>query len=153
MRSLLALNHRSYPHGRSLLAKRLGADGVHLGVTDLSVRDARRIVGPNTLIGVSTHTAAQIEKATLDAASYLGVGPVFASETKAFDNFAGLEFVHHASETTTLPWFAIGGINEATIDDAIAAGARRVAVSAAIVKAQYPRQAAARLKAKLDAIG
>jgi thiamine-phosphate pyrophosphorylase len=132
------------------LARLAGADGVHLGVTDLTVRDARRIVGPNALVGLSTHTPAQLDKATLDAASYLGVGPVFPSETKSFEDFAGLEFVRHASESTTLPWFAIGGINESTIDDAIEAGARRVAVSAAVTKAQYPRKAAANLRAKID---
>jgi thiamine-phosphate pyrophosphorylase len=133
------------------LARLAGADGVHLGQEDVSVRDARRIVGPNSLIGVSTHDPAQLDKAVLDAAGYLGVGPVFTSETKGFDDLAGLGFVRHAADATNLPWFAIGGIDESNLDEALEAGARRVAVSAAVVRAEYPRKAAAALKARLDA--
>jgi thiamine-phosphate pyrophosphorylase len=134
------------------LARLAGADGVHLGQGDMTVRDARRIVGPTALIGVSTHDPAQLEKATLDAAGYLGVGPVFTSQTKSFDAFAGLGFVRHAAEATGIPWFAIGGIDESTIGEAIEAGARRVAVSSAVVRAEFPRKAAAALKARLEAI-
>ncbi len=132
------------------LARLAGADGVHLGQEDIAVRDARRIVGPRAMIGVSTHDPAQVEKATLDAASYLGVGPVFSSTTKDFDAYAGLGLVRHASGATNLPWFAIGGIDETTIGEAIDAGARRVAVSAAVVYAESPRKATAALKARLD---
>ena len=134
------------------LARLAGADGVHLGQDDMTVRDARRIVGPNALIGVSTHDPAQLDKAILDAAGYLGVGPVFTSATKSFNAYAGLEFVRRAAEATTLPWFAIGGIDESTIDEVLQAGATRVAVSAAVVRAEYPRKAAAALRARLDAI-
>lgn len=133
------------------LARLAGADGVHLGQEEVAVRDARRVVGPNALIGVSTHDPGQLDKAVLDGAGYLGVGPVFASRTKGFDDLAGLGFVRHAAGATNLPWFAIGGIDEATIDEAIEAGARRVAVSSAVVHAEVPRQAAATLRAKLDA--
>jgi thiamine-phosphate pyrophosphorylase len=133
------------------LARLAGADGVHLGQDDVSVRDARRIVGPNALIGVSTHDPEQLDRAILDGAGYLGVGPVFTSQTKGFDDLAGPGFVRRAAEATNLPWFAIGGIDERTVDDAIEAGARRVAVSAAVVRADVPRDAAAVLKAKLDA--
>lgn len=132
------------------LARLAGADGVHLGQEDVTVRDARRIVGPNALVGVSTHDPAQLEKALLDAAGYLGVGPVFPSRTKDFDAYAGLNFVRHAADTTGLPWFAIGGIDEETIGEAIEAGARRVAVSSAIVRAEAPRKATAVLRAQLD---
>ncbi len=133
------------------LARLAGADGVHLGQDDVTVRDARRVVGPNALIGVSTHDPEQLDKAVLDAAGYLGVGPVFASRTKGFDDLAGLGFVRHAAESTNLPWFAIGGIDESNIGEAIEAGARRVAVSSAVVRAEVPRQAAAALRARLDA--
>jgi thiamine-phosphate pyrophosphorylase len=132
------------------LARLAGADGVHLGQEDVSVRDARRIVGPNALVGVSTHDPAQLDKAVLDAAAYLGVGPVFPSRTKDFDAYAGLGFVRHAADTTGLPWFAIGGIDEETLGQAIEAGARRVAVSSAIVRAEAPRRAAAAIRARLD---
>jgi thiamine-phosphate pyrophosphorylase len=132
------------------LARLASADGVHLGQSDISVRDARRIVGPNALVGVSAHDQAQLQAATLDAAGYLGVGPVFSSDTKQFDSYPGLDLVRHATDATSLPWFAIGGINEDTIDEVIEAGARRVAVSGAIVRAKVPREAAAALKARLD---
>jgi thiamine-phosphate pyrophosphorylase len=133
------------------LARLAGADAVHLGQDDVGVRDARRVVGPTMTVGVSTHDRAQLDAAVLAGAGYLGVGPVFTSETKSFADLAGLAFVRLAAESTSLPWFAIGGVNERTIDDAIEAGARRVAVSAAVVRADRPRAAAAALRAKLDA--
>ncbi len=134
------------------LARLAGADGVHLGQDDLSVRDARRIVGPNLLIGVSTHNRAQLDAAILSGAGYLGVGPVFPSATKEFSEpeLAGLAFVQAAAETTNLPWFAIGGITEENVQRVLDAGATRIAVSAAVVKADRPRRAAARLKARLE---
>lgn len=136
---------------RADLARLAGADGVHLGQDEITVRDAKRIVGPTALIGVSTHDRGQLDQAVLAGASYLGVGPVFPSRTKDFDEFVGLAFARSAGESTSLPWFAIGGIDESTIDDAIEAGARRVAVSAGVVRAASPRKAAAALKSRLDA--
>jgi thiamine-phosphate pyrophosphorylase len=134
------------------LARLAGADGVHLGQDDISVRDARRVVGPSLLIGVSTHNRAQLDAAILSGAGYLGVGPVFPSATKDFSEpeLAGLAYVQSAAETTNLPWFAIGGITEANVDRVLQAGATRIAVSAAVVRANRPRLAAARLKAMLE---
>jgi thiamine-phosphate pyrophosphorylase len=134
------------------LARLAGADGVHLGQEDVTVRDARRIVGPNLLIGVSTHGRAQLDAALLSGAGYLGVGPVFTSATKEFSEpeLAGLAFVQAAAETTNLPWFAIGGITEQNVQRVLDAGATRIAVSAAVVKADRPRRAAERLKARLE---
>lgn len=135
------------------LARLAGADGVHLGQDDVSLRDARRIVGPTASVGVSTHCREQIDKAVLAGATYLGVGPVFPSATKVFPQYAGLSHLRHAAEATNLPWFAIGGIDSSNIDEAIEAGARRVAVSAAVIKASSPRRAAAQLRARLDLAG
>ena len=134
------------------LARLASADGVHLGQDDLSVRDARRIAGPNLLIGVSTHNRAQLDAAVLSGAGYLGVGPVFPSATKEFSEpeLAGLAYVQAAAETTNIPWFAIGGITEENVQRVLDAGASRIAVSAAVVKADRPRHAAARLKARLE---
>jgi thiamine-phosphate pyrophosphorylase len=134
------------------LARLASADGVHLGQEDLAFRDARRIVGPHLQIGVSTHNRSQLDEAILSGAGYLGVGPVFPSATKDFSEpeLAGLAFVQAAAETTKLPWFAIGGVNEENLDRVLDAGATRVAVSGAVVKADRPRRAAARLKARLD---
>jgi thiamine-phosphate pyrophosphorylase len=131
------------------IARLAEADGVHLGQDDMSVKDARQILGPGPLIGVSTHTVEQVRNAVRDGASYIGVGPTFASGTKEFGQLAGLEFVRQATALTTLPAFVIGGVNADNIADAVAAGARRVAVSAAICQADEPAPIAARLRAAL----
>ena len=134
------------------LARLAGADALHLGQDDVTLRDARRIVGQAMSIGLSTHDQGQLEGAILAGASYLGVGPIFTSQTKDFDEYAGLSFARIASETTTLPWFAIGGINEDNLDDLLATGARRIAVSASVTRADSPRRAASNLRARLDAM-
>jgi thiamine-phosphate pyrophosphorylase len=131
------------------IARLAEADGVHLGQDDLPVKEARRILGPDRLIGVSTHNLGQVRQAILDGASYLGVGPTFASATKQFEQFAGLEFVRQVAAETTLPAFVIGGITPANIDQALAAGARRVAVSQTVCQAKEPRQVAAELRRML----
>jgi thiamine-phosphate pyrophosphorylase len=132
------------------LARLASADGVHLGQEDVAPRDARRIAGPSALIGISTHTPQHLDEAVLAGASYLGVGPVFSSATKDFADLAGPAFVRHAAETTTLPWFAIGGITAENVDQVLEAGATRIAVSAAVVRAEQPREAAAALRRRLD---
>jgi thiamine-phosphate pyrophosphorylase len=134
------------------LARLAGCDGVHLGQEDVSIRDARRILGASAQIGASTHDREQLEAAVLSGAGYLGVGPVFPSPTKEFSEpeLAGLSYVRLAAETTALPWFAIGGINAENVERALEAGASRVAVSAAVVRAESPRRAAARIKARLE---
>jgi thiamine-phosphate pyrophosphorylase len=133
------------------LARLAGADGVHLGQDDLTLRDARRVVGPSALVGLSTHDRAQLDQAVVAGASYLGVGPVFPSATKDFSDLAGLAFVRFAAETTALPWFAIGGITPETVGRVLEAGATRVAVSAAVMRAESPREATAALRETLRA--
>jgi thiamine-phosphate pyrophosphorylase len=152
VRSLTIQAHAHFiMNDRTDLAVVAGADGVHLGQDDLGARDARRIVGARMLLGISTHSVDQIERAILEGAGYLGVGPVFPSETKAFPELAGLAFVRQAAALTSLPWFALGGITEETIESVLEAGARRVAVSAAVTRAERPRAAAQALRARLDA--
>jgi thiamine-phosphate pyrophosphorylase len=124
------------------IARLAGADGVHLGQEDLSVHDARRILGPDALVGVSTHDLEQVRRAVVDGANYIGIGPTFSSLTKHFDKLSGLEFVAKAVAETSLPAFAIGGINLDNIAEVVKAGAKRVAVSAAISKTDDPRMAA-----------
>jgi thiamine-phosphate pyrophosphorylase len=131
------------------IARLAEADGVHLGQDDLLVREARRILGPGPIIGVSTHSIDQLRQAVLDGASYIGVGPTFKSSTKEFAELAGLDLVRQAAELTSLPAFVIGGVNLQNIGEAVAAGARRVAVSAAICQADDPASAAAALRAAL----
>ncbi len=127
------------------------ADGVHIGQDELSVSDARRIVGPDRLIGVSTHSIEQARQAVLDGADYLGVGPTFPSGTKSFESFAGLDFIRQVAAEITLPWFAIGGIDANNIAAVLEAGASRIAVSGAILTASDPHAAASELLANLSA--
>jgi thiamine-phosphate pyrophosphorylase len=134
---------------RADIARLVEADGVHLGQDDLPVKEARRILGPDSLIGVSTHNLEQLRQAILDAASYVGIGPTFPSGTKDFSELAGLEYVRQAMAETTLPAFVIGGVNLQTIGAAVAAGARRIAVSGAIAQADDPRAVCAALLATL----
>ncbi|CAN5455994.1 hypothetical protein BH11PLA2_BH11PLA2_32040 [soil metagenome] len=131
------------------IARLCDADGVHLGQDDMNVIDARRVLGPRPLIGVSTHNLKQIQGAIRDGADYLGVGPTFPSTTKSFDTLAGLQFVREATAATSLPTFVLGGVNLVTIDDAVQAGASRVAVSAVIAQTDDPRLVASRLKGTL----
>ncbi len=126
------------------------ADGVHVGQDELSVREARRIVGPHRLVGVSTHTIEQARQAVLDGADYLGVGPCFATSTKSFDQLAGLDFVRQVAAEITLPWFAIGGLSLDNIAAVRTAGAGRVAVSSAICSSPTPGAAATKLVDQLQ---
>jgi thiamine-phosphate pyrophosphorylase len=131
------------------IARLAEADGVHLGQDDLAVREARRILGPDALIGVSTHDIEQVRRAVLEGASYIGVGPTFPSRTKDFPELAGLAFVRAAMAETSLPAYAIGGVTVENIGQVVAAGGRRVAVSAAVAQVEDPRAAAAALRTSL----
>src|SRR5262249_18358510 len=133
------------------LARLAEADGVHLGQDDMPVKEARRIVGPAALIGVSPHDLAQVRRAVLDGASYLGVGPTFPSATKEFAAFPGLDFVRQATGATSLAAFVLGGVTPETVGAAVSAGARRVAVSQAVCGADDPRAVAAELRRVLGA--
>jgi thiamine-phosphate pyrophosphorylase len=132
------------------IARLAEADGVHVGQEELAVHEARRILGPDALVGVSTHNIDQVRQAVLDGASYIGVGPTFPSGTKDFAEFPGLDLVRRAAAETSLPTFVIGGVTLANIDQVVAAGGRRVAVSQAVCRADEPRQAALVLRQALD---
>ncbi|MGC4007112.1 MAG: thiamine phosphate synthase [Pirellulales bacterium] len=114
------------------LAVLCGADGVHVGQEELPVHDVRRIVGPDMLVGVSTHSIEQARKAVLDGADYLGVGPTFPSTTKSFDAFPGLDLVRAVASEITLPAFAIGGITVENVLEVRKAGLHRIAVGGAV---------------------
>ena len=132
------------------LAVLADADGVHVGQEELSVKDARTIVGADRLVGVSTHSIEQARQAVLDGADYIGVGPVFPSGTKQFDRLAGLELVRAVAAEVRLPAFAIGGITADNLPLVREAGLGRVAVSGAVASAADPGAAARRLLALLS---
>jgi thiamine-phosphate pyrophosphorylase len=128
------------------VARLVEADGVHLGQEDLPAHEARRIVGPDALVGVSTHNIEQVRQAVRDGASYIGVGPAFPSGTKQFADLPGVAFVREALAETTLPAFVIGGVNARTLGELLAAGAKRIAVSQAVAQSETPRAAAMQLR-------
>jgi thiamine-phosphate pyrophosphorylase len=119
-----------------------GADGVHVGQEELTVKDARAVIGPEALVGVSTHSIEQARQAVVDGASYLGVGPTFPSGTKSFASFPGLELVGQVAREIRLPAFAIGGIGIENLPHVLEAGGERVAVGGAITGARDPAQVA-----------
>ncbi|MEN6449945.1 MAG: thiamine phosphate synthase, partial [Thermoguttaceae bacterium] len=145
-RQLRAATHNSQTlfivNDRPDLAALSDADGVHLGQDDATVKDARRIVGPDLLIGVSTHSIEQARQAVLDGASYLGVGPTFPSRTKRFAALPGVELLRAVAAEIRLPAFAIGGICQENVAEVLAAGFTRIAVSAAVAGADDPALAA-----------
>ena len=130
------------------VAAALGADGVHVGQDDASVDQARRAVGG--IVGLSTHSQAQIERATDLHPDYIAVGPVFETPTQPGRPSVGLDLLRFAaSQDLAMPWFAIGGIDGSNIEEVLSAGARRVVVVRAITEADDPPAAAALLAAKL----
>lgn len=141
----------SVVNDRADIALAAGADGVHVGQEELSVADARRVVGAGRLVGVSTHSLDQARAAIAAGADYLGVGPTFPSKTKAFDAFPGLDFVRQVAAETSLPAFAIGGVDPRNVDQVVAAGLCRVAVGLAVTDAANPAAAVAELKSRLTA--
>ena len=143
--ALLAVNDRAD------IAYAAGADVLHLGQDDLRSHTARQIIGDNPIIGLSTHDSVQADVAASDPyADYFCAGPVWATPTKPGRQAVGLGLISYvAGLAATRPWFAIGGIDEATIGDVIEAGARRVVVVRAVTEAEDPGAAAARLASML----
>lgn len=122
-----------------------GADGVHVGQTDLPAREARRIVGPDAIVGVSTHSVADAECARDDGADYIGVGPVHRSTTKPRAFVLGIDGTRQIIASAATPTFAIAGIDAGNIHEVSATGCTGVAVSSAVLSADEPRRAAGAL--------
>jgi thiamine-phosphate pyrophosphorylase len=132
------------------LALELSADGVHVGQDDMPPAEAREIVGPNGIVGLSTHSPQQIEAAATEPVDYISVGPIWETPTKEGRAATGLELIRTAAETAKRPWFAIGGIDTSNVGDVVEAAAERLCVVRAIRDAEDPRAAAAALFAAVD---
>ena len=128
-----------------------GADGVHVGQDDASVDDARAIVGPELLVGLSTHSPAQVDVAATAPVDYIGVGPVHETPTKPGRPAVGLELVRYAAAHASVPFFAIGGIDPANVGAVADAGATRIAVVRALTRADDVESAARALRAAVCA--
>ena len=137
---------------RADLAPRCGADGVHVGQDDMPPADVRNVLGRDRLVGLSTHSPAQLDAAlAAGEADELSVGPVWETPTKVGRVAAGLGYVRYAAtHAGERPWFAIGGIDLGNVREVIEAGASRIVVVRAIRDAPDPRAAAASLRAALD---
>ena len=116
------------------LAGEIGADGVHVGQDDLSVAEARKLAGGGVLVGKSTHALDQAVAAEKEGADYIGVGPIYATATKPDYVPVGPALIGQVASAVRVPQFCIGGINEATLPEVLAAGARRVVIVSALLQ-------------------
>ena len=132
------------------LALACGADGVHVGQDDTPPRVARRILGPDAVIGLSTHARAEWDRAETEPVDYLSAGPVNATPTKPGRPGTGLEYLEYVSQSPALPWFVTGGATPETIPDMAKAGARRFVVVRYLTGADDPQAAAQKLRAAID---
>ena len=138
------------------LALQVGAPLCHLGQGDFfdaGFRTAAQVTGcpKQMLLGLSTHTPEQAQRALRAGPDYIAIGPVFATATKPGRPATTLDYVRWAAANVTIPWFAIGGITLANLDEVLAAGARRVAVVSAILDAPDVVAACREFKRRLDA--
>jgi thiamine-phosphate pyrophosphorylase len=133
------------------IALAANADGVHLGQHDIPAIDARRILGRDAIIGVSTHNIEQARAAQRDGADYIGVGPIFPSATKPRDILPGPAYARQVAQEIRIPAVAIAGITRENVDEVLATGIGRIAVAAAVAGAQDVRAAARALKEKIAA--
>ncbi|HEY4917957.1 MAG TPA: thiamine phosphate synthase [Solirubrobacteraceae bacterium] len=143
--TLLIVNDRPW------VAEKAGADGIHVGQDDMPVAQVREIVGPEMLIGLSTHSPEQIDAVDADLVDYIGVGPIHETPTKPGRPAVGLELIRYAAANATVPFFAIGGLDAGNLTEALDAGASRVCVLRAIAAAEDPERAARELRSALDA--
>ena len=135
---------------RADVAAATGADGMHGGTNDLPAALARRVTGPDRLLGRTAHDVPEAHAAVLEGADYLGVGPCFPSTTKHFKTVASQEFLRTVAREISLPVFGIGGITLERLDAVAPLGITRVAVASAVVEAADPARVAAALIERLE---
>ena len=133
------------------LVEACAADGVHVGQDDGEPAAARAAIGPDRIVGRSTHAPGQADAAEADPdVDYLAVGPVHVTPTKPGRPAAGLDYVAYAAAHARKPWFAIGGLDAGNVREVVAQGAGRVVVVRAIADAEDPEAAARALRAALE---
>lgn len=135
------------------LAHACDADGVHVGQDDIAAAKAREILGPEMIVGLSTHSPEQIAAAAEQPVDYISVGPVWETPTKEGRAGVGLGLVSHAAESAAHPFFAIGGIDPSNAAEVVVAGATRLGVVRAIRDAGNPAATAEALRAALGEAG
>jgi thiamine-phosphate pyrophosphorylase len=144
LRALLIVNDRPW------VAREARADGIHVGQDDIPAAEVRGLVGPEMLIGLSTHSPAQIDAVDASVVDYIGVGPIHETPTKPGRPAVGVELIRYAATHAPVPFFAIGGLHAGNIGEARDAGAGRACVLRAIAAAEDPEMAARALRERLD---
>jgi thiamine-phosphate pyrophosphorylase len=134
------------------LALECGASGVHVGQDDAPAALARRILGPEAIVGLSTHAPAELDASAAEPADYVSVGPVSATPTKPGRAGTGLDYLRYAARTATRPWFVTGGVTPDTLPAMLDAGARRFVVVRWLTEAADPSAAARQLRAVMDRV-
>jgi len=135
------------------LARTCNADGVHVGQDDVAAAEAREVLGPEQLVGLSTHSEEQLAASADEPIDYVSVGPIWETPTKAGRPGVGLGLVEHAASHAPHPFFAIGGIEPGNAAEVVDAGARRLGAVRAIRDAEDPAAAAEALRGALAAVG
>jgi thiamine-phosphate pyrophosphorylase len=128
------------------LARACDADGVHVGQDDVGAEQARELLGPSAIVGLSTHSEEQIAASAGRPVDYISVGPIWETPTKEGRPAVGLDLIRHAAENAPHPFFAIGGIDAGNAGEVVAAGAERLCVVRAVRDAADPAAAASALR-------
>ena len=118
---------------RAEIAKKADADGLHIGQSDLDIYNARKIIGYDRILGVSTHTIVQARKAQQEGADYISVGPLFYTATKDYEPPVGLDYLKEVKREITIPFVAIGAINFKNLSEVLQSGGTRIAICSAII--------------------
>lgn len=137
------------------IAREIGADICHLGQEDFFDAGFTHVsqlstINPQLKTGLSTHAPTQAKRALDAGADYIAIGPIYATGTKPTAKPVTLDYVRWAAANVTIPWFVIGGINLGTVDEVLAAGARRICVVSAILKAPDAAKACTEFRNKLS---
>jgi thiamine-phosphate pyrophosphorylase len=128
------------------LAKICDADGVHVGQDDVGAEEARELLGPDAIVGLSTHSEEQIAASADRPVDYISVGPIWETPTKEGRPAVGLELISHAAEHAPHPFFAIGGIDTGNAEEVVKAGAERLCVVRAVRDSATPKAVATALR-------
>jgi thiamine-phosphate pyrophosphorylase len=133
------------------LAVAVGADGVHVGQEDVSVSRCRELLGPEAIVGLSTHSSIEFDEALNRSATYFSAGPIIATPTKPGRAGTGLNYVVTSQARSDRPVFVTGGVNAENIAELVGAGLRHFVVVRALTESNDPEHAAKRIRDELDA--
>ena len=132
------------------LAMEVGADGVHVGQDDVSVEHCRQVLGSQAIVGLSTHSAFELDAALTTTATYLSAGPIVETPTKPGRRATGIDYPVAAQALSGRPVFVTGGVSEANVATFVAAGLRHFVVVRAITDAPDPGAAARSIRAAIE---